>query len=80
MSVEDAIRKRLSQAADRHRECLKISEDPEVAADHVRAAPILRELGRLTKLADLFVELETVDGDLTEARTLLDSEEDEETR
>jgi peptide chain release factor 1 len=80
VSVEDAIRKRLSQAADRHRECLKISEDPEVAADHVRAAPILRELGRLTKLADLFVELETVDGDLTEARTLLDSEEDEETR
>ena len=46
MSVEDAIRRRLALAADRHRELSALSEDPEVAADHTRVAPILRELGR----------------------------------
>jgi peptide chain release factor 1 len=80
VSVEDVIRKRLTLAADRHRECLKLTEDPEVAADHTRAAPVLRELGQLTKLAELFGELTTIDADLTEARQLLESGEDEETR
>ncbi len=32
MSVEDAIRRRLALAADRHRELSALSEDPEVAA------------------------------------------------
>ena len=80
MSVEDAIRRRLALAADRHRELSALSEDPEVAADHTRAAPILRELGRVTKMAELFSEIEAVDADLTEARALLQAEEDEETR
>ena len=80
MSLENVIRDRLGRAATRHRELLLESQAPEVASDHIRASKVLRELGGLTRLAELFDDMERVEADLREARALLDGDEDEETR
>jgi peptide chain release factor 1 len=78
-SVEDAIRRRLAAASVRYRELVTLSQDPDIATDHVRAAPILRELGQLKSFATLDEELARVDSDLEEAEELLAEGNDAET-
>ncbi len=80
MSVEEPVRRHLAEAKARYAELLRLSQDGEVAADHVRAAAIQREMGRHARLAGLYDELSAAEADLAEARALLADAEDEETR
>jgi len=80
MSVDDAVRKHLAHAGEKHRELLKKMEDPEVASDHVRAGAVLREMGGFARFAELDGKLKSAEAGITEARELLELDEDEETR
>jgi peptide chain release factor 1 len=80
MSVEEALRKRLAAAATRHQELLAQMERPEVASDHARAAAVMKEFGRIARLAGRFADLARVEADLAEAREMLAAAEDDEIR
>ena len=80
MSIDDTIRKWLEDSRARYAELLELSQAPEVTSDHVRAAKVMRELGEATKPAEMSNELSQVESDLAEARELLETAEDDETR
>jgi peptide chain release factor 1 len=80
MSVEDAVRKHLAHAAEKYRELLERSQDPEIASDHLRANAIRREMGGFSRLAEIHADLLSAERSITEARELLELDEDEETR
>jgi peptide chain release factor 1 len=80
MSVEDAVRKRLAHAVERYETLLSRSQDPEIAADHLRASVVMRDLGAVTRLAELSGELSAAEEAIAEARSLLELDpEDEDT-
>ena len=79
MSIEDALRQKLKRAAVRYAELLAKSQDPEIASDHTRASTVMRELGACSKLSEIFGRLVSVEADLSEARSMLEVEDDAET-
>ncbi len=80
MSVDDAVKSRLAVAAERRRELLALAERPDVITDHARTAALMKEMGRIARLADMFERVTRVEADLREARELLDAATDEEMR
>ena len=75
--MKDSIRHRLEQTRDRFEELAGLLADPDVIGDQNRFRELSREYARLEPVIALFVQFETLGGDIAAAEEMLTDSDDQ---
>ncbi len=80
-TVDERLFQRLDELAARHSELQQSLNDPVVSADPTRSVPVAKELGRMRRLVEPYLEFRGVKDRLEQARSIVaDASEDRELR